>query len=715
MQRAKWIWRNGAGVKNEYVDFYRAFVVEAIDPNAELYISADSEYVLFLNGTFLGCCQYDDYPDKKVYDTYSVGSLLREGENKIEIYAFYQGVGSFQYSLGTPGVWFCLKSGSQTIVSDEETLCRRSGQYQSGEHYMISRQLGFSFTYDAEGEDLSWENAVLMDVQTTLMARPIKNVEVSPFSTGKVISQGYFMRKMQDGTTADFLYKDYLSFRTVEEMFGEIKEGEPLVLKGEEGDGCYLIFDLEKESTGYLTLDVLAESGTVLEIGYGEHLKDLRVRTKIGIRNFAVNYRCKAGKNRFTHWFKRIAGRYLQVHIRNFSQIAIYGIGLCQANYPMEQIGHFSCDNVLHNRIFQVAVDTQRLCMHEHYEDCPWREQGLYAFDSRNQMLTTYYAFGEHSFARANLDLLAQHPGKDAQLRISAPTDDPMRIPTFSLWWLVEMKEYVEFSGDTTLAEEHWEQMEEMIATNVSWAQNDLVTPPGKQEFWNLYEWTDLFMRGKCKEMVLDYDGNYHLNFYIALQSVLWMAKRIGKAEFLETYEKYLEIYSESYCKTFWNEEKQGFASYIFEGEQQHYTEYAQALALWSGICKDPKKEKMLYQKLLCGNDFIRISLATSIFKYEALLRYNKECAKQVFDEIGARWGAMLEQGATSFWETDMGEADFRKAGSLCHAWTSTPVYLYMRYGAGICPDGGTETPLLPFQDLSAETIMNGKVIKVER
>lgn len=37
--------------------------------------------------------------------------------------------------------------------------------------------------------------------------------------------------------------------------------------------------------------------------------------------------------------------------------------------------------------------------MHEHYEDYPWREQALYAFDSRNQALYGYYAFGNYDFA----------------------------------------------------------------------------------------------------------------------------------------------------------------------------------------------------------------------------------------------------------------------------------------------------------------------------
>jgi hypothetical protein len=37
----------------------------------------------------------------------------------------------------------------------------------------------------------------------------------------------------------------------------------------------------------------------------------------------------------------------------------------------------------------------------------------------------------------------------------------------------------------------------------------------------------------------------------------------------------------------------------------------------------------------------------------------------------------MLKEGATSFWETLLGAADFGGAGSLCHGWTAIPVYMF--------------------------------------
>ena len=58
-----------------------------------------------------------------------------------------------------------------------------------------------------------------------------------------------------------------------------------------------------------------------------------------------------------------------------------------------------------------------------------------------------------------------------------------------------------------------------------------------------------------------------------------------------------------------------------------------------------------------------------------------------ILDDIERQWGYMLYNGATSFWETILGEADFDGAGSLCHGWSAIPIYIFWRYVIGIYPD----------------------------
>ena len=75
-----------------------------------------------------------------------------------------------------------------------------------------------------------------------------------------------------------------------------------------------------------------------------------------------------------------------------------------------------------------------------------------------------------------------------------------------------------------------------------------------------------------------------------------------------------------------------------------------------------------------------KASLSMLCFKYDALLETGKTIYKEyILKDIAAKYSVMLDNGATSFWETETGEKDFEYAGSLCHGWSALPVYYYCK------------------------------------
>ena len=54
--------------------------------------------------------------------------------------------------------------------------------------------------------------------------------------------------------------------------------------------------------------------------------------------------------------------------------------------------------------------------------------------------------------------------------------------------------------------------------------------------------------------------------------------------------------------------------------------------------------------------------------------------------KIRSTYSAMLEKGATSLWETQSGSGDFNGAGSLCHGWSSLPIYYQGSVLLGVTP-----------------------------
>ncbi len=79
--------------------------------------------------------------------------------------------------------------------------------------------------------------------------------------------------------------------------------------------------------------------------------------------------------------------------------------------------------------------------------------------------------------------------------------------------------------------------------------------------------------------------------------------------------------------------------------------------------------------------DGVRIVPATfsmACFRYDALLAADREkYTPVILNEIDRDCGFMLDHGATTFWETMVGQADFGGAGSLCHGWSAMAAYYY--------------------------------------
>ena len=163
-------------------------------------------------------------------------------------------------------------------------------------------------------------------------------------------------------------------------------------------------------------------------------MHDMRVRTRIGDRNFAFGYRAKKGKNRFCGVLRRIGCRYLQVHI-DAPQAKVYDCRILRTDYPAEEMPLRIGDG-LRRKIDESGVRTLKRCMHEHYEDCPWREQALYAMDSRNQMLFGSYVFKDNEgYVKANLRLMSKGLREDGLLELCFPARVGITIPSFSCYF----------------------------------------------------------------------------------------------------------------------------------------------------------------------------------------------------------------------------------------------------------------------------------------
>ena len=363
-----------------------------------------------------------------MYDEVKIpNDILNTGNNHMEILAYCQNESSFSYRKGEPSLIFELEiDGKVAVYSSEQTLVTRDTPFQSGEVEKITKQLLYSFVYDRKwAEAPSYFNSVVLENSSyEYTKRPIPQLTVSEPIGAKIIAQGVFIDSKR-ATGGEAVFYDYLSARSFSELSGgerylPCKDG--VSLNCEDGDGIYALIDLGRESAGYLLLDVEVEGDCRIVCVYGEHLNDLRVRSSVNGRSFGFTVNARKGRNTVFWPIKRLGARYLQLHAQCHS-IKLYYAGLRSVDYPFDEVRVPIGLNTLQRRIYDVAVSTLRLCAHEHYEDTPWREQGLYAMDSRNQMMFCYYAFGETLLTRESLRLLALGQKSYGLLELCAPCD----------------------------------------------------------------------------------------------------------------------------------------------------------------------------------------------------------------------------------------------------------------------------------------------------
>ena len=451
---SKWIWRQDSEGYDQYCDFYDSF--SYVSGKVTLKISADSNYALYINGIFAESGQYADYPHYKIYDELDLTAHCKVGKNHIAITVWHYGKTSLCYFPGKAALRYEIEiDGEIAAYSDENTLCRQSREYQSGLCKQMTSQMGFSFHCDLTADDgwrlgalSGFEKAMVVDQELPLSSRPVKKL-----------------------------------------LFGEKCECKTLISE----DGKHFLYDIGYEEVGYLTLKLKSTAKQKLLITYGEHIQDGCVRRLIGDRDFSVEITVGEGENLYMNPYRRLGLRYLEVFAEE--PIEPEYITVTPVYYPTNQRGRLPKDE-LDRRIYEVCVRTLELCMHEHYEDCPWREQALYCMDSRNQMLCGYYCFEEYEFARASLKLMSMDDRYDGLLSLCFPagnygTAKGLSIPSFSLHYYTQMREYIDYSGDLTLAREAYPKLLSVMKAFTDRLEDGCVKSFTGREHWNFYEWVD--------------------------------------------------------------------------------------------------------------------------------------------------------------------------------------------------------------------------------
>lgn len=661
-------------IRDRYFLYQARFMSRPAD-DVRLYISAHSQYAVYLNGQFVDWGQMDDYESMQLYDTLELTPFLGDGENCLEIHQYVCGENCSTRRRAVPGVIFAVWAGEEEwLGSSCQCLSGLDPRYLENGEY-ITWQQGFNFSYDATLPKPELFPSVLAGKEKHLVPRPIKKLSVEPLTAGRIIAQGIFLENDPTLPKAQRMQTAYLSAsRRMDLGAGEGPVFSWAVPEGRRADGVYLVADLGGECAGLLALSLDVPERTEVLIGIGEHLDDLRVRSFVGERNFCFRYIAHAGHNEFFHPLQRLGLRYIQLHISSMSG-TLYSVGLRQTIYPLIQRPVPVTDG-LHRRIWEVGVHTLRLCMHEHYEDCPWREQALYTMDSRIQILSGYYAFGETVFPKASLKLMMPALREDGLLELCPPGVVPTDIPCFTAVYVREVLEYTRQTGDWSLAREVFDGMKAIVDGFMSRLDGTGLIPLYcGEKYWNFYEWRP-GLDGEEQHTRPVYESPLGAFVSDAFSCFAELCRTL-RPELAETYETAHKALNEALHQAFYHRESGAYLTRLGDEKPRH--ELTQGLMLY--VDAVPPEETGRVEQAIVGKGLIPATLSMSIYVYEALLKKGVLYRAYVLNEIEKIWGRMLAAGADTFWETEAGGDDFEWAGSLCHGWSTVPIYLFGKYG----------------------------------
>ena len=611
-ENCKWIWLHNEEKPDEYVDFLAEFELSDCE-DVTLDISVDGNFQVYLNDSLCAFGSCADYPDYKFFDSFSLDKFAKIGKNQLKITVWHMGIPSSTYAVSNAGLIFKIsQTGKDLLISNEDVLSRQNVNYVNGACKQMTVQLGLSYKFDnSVTNHLPYQKSAVVEKTYCINQRNIENLLLLP--------------------------------RAEATVSGNDK----------------LLIDFGRETVGYLDLEFESETEQELTIAFGEHFDDEgKIPRIIGTRDFSIEFTAKKGSNRFLGMMRRIACRYMEIESKEPLKLGY--VGLRPVVYPLAKKER-SFRNELHKRIYDTCTYTLECCMHEHYEDCPWREQALYSLDSRNQMLCGYVAFDEFRYARYNIVLLSKALN-NGFLRITSPTFNDLYIPFFSLTFVQQVYEYVKYSGDTTVLDEVGGVLDSIMSKCISSIDENHLIPAFLAPAWNFYEWSP--GNGGRPNPTVD-TPRYDTCFNAMFLYVLPMYKELGGKLNADA-----NAIAKAMKKHLFDSESGLYKNSTVDG---NFSLIGNSLAILAGVGDKSIAEKLTSERKTLTD----ITLSMNAYFYDALLTFGDSYKDYIISDIEEKYSYMLSCGATTFWETIKGWHDFRNAGSLCHGWSALPIYYF--------------------------------------
>ena len=472
--------------------------------------------------------------------------------------------------------------------------------------------------------------------------------------------------------------------KLLEKRYGQVPEGGFW-----QASGCRLVNDGEVPG---ILLDFGRELHGGVQLGLGSGPRGMRVRLRfgesvaeamsdIGERGATNDHAMRDDVVGVPSFGTREVGntgfRFLRIDLVTTGSISLEFVRAVELMRPMERLGAFRCSDERLNRIWETALRTVHLCCQDYLWDGIKRDRLVWMGDTHPETMAILNVFGAHPILPESLDLMAA---------ITRPDEWMNGMGPYTLWWIRNVAEWYRFTGDRAYIEKHHAYLKATFAH-----LERFVTPSNTLEGIRrpFLDWPTEHNRPAVHSGVQ------------ALALAAWregafMADALGDSALAAQCRKTASRFETLRGKL-----------------EPHGSKQAAAMLALSGL-RDPKE---MFAQVLGVDGVHGMSTFYGYYMLEAMSAAGER--KFALDAVRDYWGAMLDVGATSFWEDfnvdwtnncfridelpvagkkdihgDYGEfcyPGFRH--SFCHGWSCGPVQWCIGSILGIRPlDVGCHT-----------------------
>ena len=429
--------------------------------------------------------------------------------------------------------------------------------------------------------------------------------------------------------------------------------------------GGYILLDFGKEIHGCVLVTTLDTSirPVLGRIVYGESVSE--ALSSIGEKNATNAHAIRDMKVEFMPWstskFGETGFRFAKVEAID-GDIRVKTIKAVPDILDIPKIGSFECDDARLNRIWEVAAYTVQLNMHEYVWDGIKRDRLVWIGDMHPEVSTIRNVFGKTECVMRSLDFVRDETKPDEWMN---------SMPTYSMWWIIIHYDWFMHWGDFNYLKEQVPCAKTIVDMALSWINSGYDCA----DFKTFVDWGSRYSVGEL-------DGVKAI-FCMGLDAASFIFEITGETEYCEK------------CKE--TVVKMRREAITTEGNKS-----MSALTVLSG------RDKVIAQKVILDDSLAGIS--TFMGYYVLLAKAFLGDMNGALNIIRDYWGAMLDLGATTFWEDfDMSwiegsapiddivplgmkdiHGDFGKycyegfRHSLCHGWASGPASFLMEKIGGI-------------------------------